>query len=121
MIVGIGVDICSIPRIENAIKSEHFRREIFNRDEIAYCESKGKRRAESYAASFAAREAFSKASGIHLGRVMFGKNFALIRDSNGKPEIKLSGELVMNDANIFVSISHEEGYACAMLVSERRS
>lgn len=119
MIIGIGVDICSIQRIEKAIQSEHFRREIFAREEIAYCESKGKRRADSYAASFAAREAFCKASGMDLANVMFGKNFTLIRDRNGKPEIKLSGELVMNDVNIFVSLSHEKEYACAMVVIEK--
>ena len=121
MIIGIGVDLCSISRIERAIGSQHFRREIFHRDEISYCESKGKKRAESYAASFAAREAFSKASGIHLGRVMFGKNFALIRDKDGKPEIKLSGDLIIEDADVFVSISHEDGFACAMVVIERRN
>ena len=119
MITGIGVDICNIARMEKAIKSEHFRKEIFTRDEIAYCESKGNRRAESYAASFAAREAFCKASGIDLEHIMLGKNFALLRDSTGKPEISLTGDLAMSDSNVLVSISHEKEYACAMVVIEK--
>ncbi|MBQ7069196.1 MAG: 4'-phosphopantetheinyl transferase superfamily protein, partial [Synergistaceae bacterium] len=66
MILGIGVDLCSISRIEKAIESEHFVTRIFSPEEIEYSNKKGKRRCESFAASFAAREAFCKASGISL-------------------------------------------------------
>ena len=119
MILGIGVDLCSIERIKNSLKSQHFRNRIFSPEEISYCEGKGFRRYESYAAGFAAREAFCKASGMTLSAVMFGGNFALSR-TDGAPIDKLSGELggKFPSAKIFVSITHEKDYALAMVVIE---
>lgn len=121
MISGIGIDLCRISRIEKAIKSGHFIEKVFSPEEIEYAESKGKRRAESYASSFAAREAFCKASGESLGSVVFENNFSLIRNKNGAPEIKLSGRLakLTDNAKIFVSITHEGDYACAVAVIEK--
>ena len=118
MVSGIGADLCSIERMKNALKSQHFRDRIFPREEISYCEGKGERRYESYAAGFAAREAFCKASGRTLGDVMFGGNFALIR-SDGVPSIRLTGKLIIPSAKIFVSITHEKDYALAMVVIEK--
>ncbi len=115
MVAGIGVDLCSVERMRKALRSGGFRDKVFSPEEISYCEEKGDRRYESYAAGFAAREAFVKASGKTLSSVMFGGNFALIR-TDGVPEIKLSGNLVIPSAKIFVSISHETGYAIAMVV-----
>ena len=122
MILGIGVDLCSISRIEKAIESEHFVNRIFSPEEIEYSNKKGKRRCESFAASFAAREAFCKASGISLDYVMFGGNFSLSRNSEGKPEIILLSKEIKNKipgTKIFVSITHENDYACAMVVIEK--
>ena len=121
MILGIGVDLCSISRIERAIESEHFVKRIFSPEEVEYANRKSKRRSESFAASFAAREAFCKASGMSLDRVMFGGNFSLSHNANGKPEIILSGEMKskISDTKIFVSITHEENFACAMVVIEK--
>ena len=118
MVSGIGADLCSIERMKNALKSQHFRDRIFSGEEISYCEGKGERRYESYAAGFAAREAFCKASGRTLGDVMFGGNFALIR-SDGVPSIRLTGKLIIPSAKIFVSITHEKDYALAMVVIEK--
>ncbi|MBQ7594808.1 MAG: holo-ACP synthase [Synergistaceae bacterium] len=121
MIAGIGVDICEISRIKRALKSEHFRTKIYTPDEIAYCEAKGAKKFESYSAGFAAREAFCKASGIPLMFVMDANNFSLIRE-NGKPSIKLSRKLEgFNDSlngKIFLSVSHDGDYVCAMVVIE---
>ena len=118
MIYGIGVDLCSISRIEKAIESKYFRDRIFSPEEIFYAESKGvKRRSQSYAACFAAREAFCKASGINLMNVMNGENFAVIHDSDGRPCIRLSEKFDFQ-YKIFLSLSHEKDFACAMVVIE---
>ncbi|MBR1656930.1 MAG: holo-ACP synthase [Synergistaceae bacterium] len=119
MVSGIGVDLCYIERLKKALKSDYFRDNLFSQEEIDYCESKGERRYESYAAGFAAREAFVKASGISLEKVMLEGNFALIR-TDGKPSIKLSGDLVIPSAEIFISISHEKDYAIAFVVIEKQ-
>ena len=119
MVSGIGADLCSIERMKRALASRHFRERIFSPEEISYCESKGIRRYESYAAMFAAREAFCKASGKNFHSVMFGGNFALIH-SDGAPSIKLSGGLVIPSAKIFVSITHEKDYALAFVVIDKK-
>ena len=123
MITGIGVDLCSIPRIEAALKSEHFKENIFSLNEIAYCEAKGAKKFYSYASCFAAREAFIKAARLSLSTVMLGRNFELVRDDEGAPVIRLTGELEAlfpeEDSRIFVSLTHEGEYACAMVVIEK--
>ena len=53
---------------------------------------------------------------------MFGGNFSLSRNSEGKPEIILLSEEIKNkipNTKIFVSITHENDYACAMVVIEK--
>ena len=123
MITGIGVDLCSISRIRNALASVHFRESIFSLNEIAYAESKGAKRFDSYAACFAAREAFIKASRLQLTSVMLSRNFELVRNDDGAPTVRLYGNLAArypeDEAKVFVSISHEGDYACAMVVIEK--
>ena len=66
MIIGIGTDIIEIERVRRAVASEHFTRRVFTETEIKYCESRGKSSAASYAARFAAKEAFFKALGTGI-------------------------------------------------------
>lgn len=117
MIYGVGIDLCSISRIEKALESEYFRDRIFAPEEIAYAESRVERRFESYAACFAAREAFCKASGFDLMRVMNSENFAVIHDSDGRPSIRLSEKFGF-PYKIFLSLSHEKDLACAIVILE---
>jgi len=60
-ILGLGVDICEIARMEHAL-SRHptLRERVFTPEEVGYCDSRA-RPAESYAGRFAAREAVIKA------------------------------------------------------------
>ena len=55
MIVGLGVDIAEIPRIQAAIErhGQPFLRRVFTPNEIAYCE-RFKNKFERYAGRFAA-------------------------------------------------------------------
>src|ERR1700745_4039187 len=65
MIVGTGIDICEVDRIEKAIASSHgsrFVKRVYTDLEIAYVESKANKW-ERYAARFAAKEAGMKALG----------------------------------------------------------
>ena len=123
MIAGIGVDLCRVARMQKALESEHFRTRIFTPNEIAYCESKGAQRFYSYAASFAAREAFIKAAGVSLESVMYSGEFGLVRDDTGAPAVRLTGELAERfpegESRILLSLTHEGEYACAMVVIEK--
>lgn len=123
MITGIGIDLCRISRIERALKSHHFRENVFTPNEISYAEGKGgaEKTAESFAACFAAREAFVKASGISLVKVMTGHEFE-VAHNDGVPSVRLSGSLkeLAGDVKIMLSLSHEGDYACAVIVIENQ-
>ncbi|HPR18015.1 MAG TPA: holo-ACP synthase, partial [Candidatus Cloacimonadota bacterium] len=62
MIFGIGIDQIEVERIKKQLENDRFRETIFSADEIDYCNSRSNF-AESYAARFAAKEAFFKALG----------------------------------------------------------
>ncbi len=121
MILGVGFDLCSVKRISKAIEHENFLTRVFSIDEINYCNSKKSGRFESYAACFAAREAFMKASGVSLAKLL-GENFTLAHDNaTKKPFIKLNDdELAKEFVNkkISVSISHENDLAGAIVIIE---
>src|ERR1019366_5104274 len=69
MIVGTGIDIAEVERIEQTIArfGGRFKERVFTADEIRYCESKTNK-AEGYAARFAAKEAGMKAIGTGWSR-----------------------------------------------------
>ena len=92
MILGIGIDLCRISRMERAIRSRHFLERVFRPEEIAYAEGRGRGRAASLAAAFAAREAFCKASRVPLAVVTLGGGFTLLHEG-GAPRVRLSSDV----------------------------
>ena len=88
-ILGLGVDICEIARMERALARHPTMRErVFTPEEIAYCDSKA-RPAESYAGRFAAREATIKALGGYRGKRW--QDISVTRHPSGAPTIALDG------------------------------
>ena len=62
MIVSIGIDITEVYRMRETIaRTPRFAERVFTAAEREYCESRGAAAAQSYAARFAAKEAFLKA------------------------------------------------------------
>ena len=122
--MGLGVDLCNITRMKNAVRSDYFVRRIFRSEEIAYADGKGNElaRAASFASAFAAREAFSKASGISMYKVAFSRFFCLERTRAGEPCIVVSRDLDADFAEgrkrAWVSLSHDKDYAIAVVVVE---
>ncbi|MDI9370138.1 MAG: holo-ACP synthase [Synergistaceae bacterium] len=121
MIIGIGVDLCSIARMERAIRSDRFVQRVFSSDEISYALDKA-RPARHFAACFAAREAFAKASGIPMYALAFGGGIRLER-TDAAPLIRVADSIkdkmpLGGSEKIFLSISHEGDYAVAMVVLE---
>ncbi len=119
---GIGTDIIEVDRIATKIdKGQGFRELVFTPAEIVYCEKQANKY-ESYAARFAAKEAFLKAlgtgwggSGIHFNEIEIRNNEA------GKPEIHLIGNAegmpaLQEITQIFVSLSHVRSVAMATVV-----
>ena len=124
MIVGSGVDLCEVPRVESAI-SRHGRRfieRIFTPREIAYCESKANK-FERYAARFAAKEAGMKALGTGMRGGITWQDFEVINLPSGRPTLKFSGKAAavaqkLAVANVVLSMTHTSQQAMAMVILE---
>ena len=122
MILGIGVDIVEVARIEQSIErhGERFLHRVFTKDEIAYC-SKMRSPGPNYAARFAAKEAVSKAFGVGIGAQLGWLEIEVRRKESGEPFIKLhrSGAefaSVRGAGEIHLSLSHTAAYAVAQVV-----
>ena len=71
-LTGIGVDLCAVSRMERAIARAGFMDRVYTEQERAALEQKGRGRAQSAAAMFAAKEAVAKALGTGMsGGVCF--------------------------------------------------
>ena len=122
MIVGIGCDIIEIERIARAIKRESFIQRVFTAKEAAYCQSRGKQAAASFAARFAAKEAVLKALGTGLREGSL-QEIAVANDALGKPLVQLSGHFAalsrqLGVKNIQISLSHSRDFAVAYVIME---
>jgi holo-[acyl-carrier protein] synthase len=125
MIYGIGIDIIEVERVQKQLGKHSFKEKIFTPVEIQYCSTK-KNDAESFAARFAAKEAFFKAIGTGWRGGFSFNQIQIDKDSLGKPEITLLGKLkdfaLQNDLNqIHLSMTHLKSYAAAVVVIETLS
>jgi holo-[acyl-carrier protein] synthase len=121
-IVGLGVDICEIARMERAIlRHPTLRDRVFTPEEIAYCDSKA-RPAESYAGRFAAREATIKALGGYRGRRW--QDISVTRHPSGAPSVRLDGNAkrradALGVTEVLITFTHEKTSAVAFAVAVR--
>ncbi len=122
MIVGIGMDISEISRIERSIEryGEQFERKVFTDEEIAYCRRFRYRVAEHYAARFAAKEAFSKAIGTGVQMGFRWREVGVSRLFGGAPMIVLTGDMRERYGHyrIHLTLSHSGDLAIATVVVE---
>ena len=116
-ILGIGIDIIEIDRIEKVLKrTPRFLERNFTEKEIEYFKENNFR-SESIAGNFAAKEAISKAIGTGI-RGFNLKDIEVLRDHLGKPIVNTYNNLKeicikYSVKEIKVSISHSENYAVA--------
>ena len=119
-ILGLGVDICEIARMERALaRHPTLRERVFTPEEIAYCDSKA-RPAESYAGRFAAREATIKALGGYRGRRW--QDISVSRHPSGAPTISLAGNAkqradALGVGRVLITFTHEKTSAVAFAVA----
>ena len=128
MILGTGIDIVNISRIEKLLNksSEKFEEKIFCKSEIKSAKkfTNLKMKSRFYAKRFAAKEAFSKAIGLGIGRGVNFVDIQIFNDTNGKPEIKLSessitflkNHLKQDNFKIDLSLSDELEVATAIVI-----
>ncbi len=108
-LIGIGIDILEIDRMQKIIEKGNCSR-IFTSLEYEYIMSKHNP-AEHAAGIFCAKEAISKAFGTGLTSMRLG-DIEILHDSKGKPFTKLFCDKYL----VELSISHCMEYACANAV-----
>ena len=126
--VSCGTDIIKIERVKDSIErvGETFLKRVYTDEEINYCESRRMCKYQSYAARFAAKEAIYKAISPQKGNDASWQDAEVCRYENGKPYIKLYGELKKiaeekNIKNIELSLSHDDDYAIACVVIDKEN
>ncbi len=125
MIVSIGIDIVEVYRIRKTIsRTPRFVERVFTDAERAYCEMKGAAAAQSYAARFAAKEAFLKALKTGWRGKITWHDIEICSDADGVPSLKIEGEAkrIMENlgANqIHLSLSHTTEHAVAQIILEK--
>jgi holo-[acyl-carrier protein] synthase len=123
MVVGIGIDLVDIDRVERMIASlgDRMFARLFSVGEATYIRSKPLP-AQHAAVRLAAKEATFKAlSGNELARRINWRDVEVVSDANGIPSIRLHGAAQeraseMAVSTIHVSLSHTHGTAGAVVV-----
>jgi holo-[acyl-carrier protein] synthase len=119
-ILGLGVDICEIARMERALtRHATMRGRVFTPEEIAYCDAKA-RPAESFAGRFAAREAVIKALGGYRARGW--QDISVTRHPSGAPQIALGGNAkrradLLGVDRVLITLTHEKTNAVAFAIA----
>lgn len=137
MIIGIGIDLVSGARIQDLILKfdDKFLSKIFTKEEIK-CAKKFSESEENllpsamfFAKRFAAKEAFSKALGLGIGRGINFLDIQIENNSLGAPQIKLLNgkeEFIKNhfkcaEFAIHLSLTDEKPLAGAYVIIEKIS
>ena len=121
MIVGVGLDLCSVARVRRALlrAGQRFSARICTPVEWGECTGD---LATFLAGRFAAKEAFVKALGSGAG---FGWHDVTVRRApNGKPRLALQGQALaaveaLGVTHFHVTLTHDANLAVAVVVLER--
>ena len=124
VIVGLGVDIAEIDRIQAAIERHGapILERLFTPKEIAYCESH-RNKFERYAGRFAAKEAAMKALGTGWRAGVRWRDIEVTNLPSGKPTLRFEGATRqiadrLGVKQIALSITHSGNLAFAQVIFE---
>ncbi|MDJ0766156.1 MAG: holo-ACP synthase [Myxococcota bacterium] len=125
MILGLGIDVCPIDRIEQVLgrHGDIFSRRVFTDSEQAHA-GDGRARAERLAARWAAKEASIKALGGPSG--LRWRDMEVVNAPSGAPALLFHGQAAeraqeMGVVRRFLSLSHAGGVAVAVVILEGKS
>ncbi len=126
MILGVGIDIIEVARIQASFEKfgERFLNRILHPHEIAYCVSH-RVPGPFLAARFAAKEAISKAFGTGIGAQLGWQDMEIARKPSGEPFVILHerGQALLKERAahaVLISLSHTQSHAAAVAVLESR-
>jgi holo-[acyl-carrier protein] synthase len=125
MIVGVGIDIVDLSRIDRLLQEygdQFARRILAPTEQPAFAESS--RQVLFLANRFAAKEALSKALGTGLRYPVTLQAISVSNDGVGKPTLGFHGPLPdyltsRGVARHHLSLSHEKGMTCAVVILEQ--
>ena len=105
-------------------RTPRFAERVFTEGERAYCDSKGAAAYQSYAARFAAKEAFLKALKTGWRGKLTWQDIEVVSDAEGVPSLNITNEAArlteqMGATNIHLSISHTKDHAVAQVLLEK--
>ncbi|MBU6409661.1 MAG: holo-ACP synthase [Verrucomicrobia bacterium] len=124
MILGVGIDVIEVARIEASLErfGERFGQRVLLPDESAYCLSH-KRAGPFVAARFAAKEAVSKAFGTGIGGQLGWRDIEIAHKESGEPFVILHGKAQVlfesrHAKRLSVSITHTDRLAAVVAILE---
>lgn len=126
MIVGIGVDIVDISRVESMLGryGDRFLERVFTEEEAAYA-LRGVKAGERLSGRFAVKEAVMKALGTGKAHGILWRDVETLRAPSGKPVTRLHGKALermreIGGTDLHVTIAHDAGKALAYVIIEGR-
>ncbi len=125
-IIGIGVDIINNNRLKKLIKNKRFIERVFTIKEQKRSLST-KNKINYYSKRFAAKEAFSKATGFGISQNLHFKDIEVKNNKKGKPTININKSTLRYLKKKFkvksfrtnLSLSDEKNYAIAYVIIEK--
>lgn len=124
MILGVGVDIVDVARMDAALarRGRALARRLLSDQEFCEFEALAPGgRARFLAKRFAVREAAAKALGVGVGRGLRWRDFIVTHDARGAPRLRFERAarrraLDMGARAVHISIADERGMAAAFAV-----
>ncbi len=124
MILGVGLDLVEIERLERALErhGRRFEERVFTRREREDCGGQADR-LQRLAARFAAKEACLKAFGTGWSQGLAFGQVEVVNEPGGRPALRLSGAAERFATSLGVrrthlSLTHQSGHAAAVVILE---
>ena len=124
MIIGIGIDLLEVPRMEKALDRSGPRLldKLFTPEEQQVCREAGGG-AQRWAVRFAAKEAVFKALGTGWSQGVGWHHVEILRSGAGVPQVRLSGGARqvadrLGAGRCHVSLTHQRSSAAAVAILE---
>lgn len=105
-------------------RTPRFTQRVFTTGEREYCTSKGVTAFQSYAARFAAKEAFLKALKTGWRGKITWQDIEVVQSDEGVPTLNITGEAKtileqLGADTIHISLSHTADHAIAQIILEK--
>lgn len=121
MILGTGIDVIEVDRIQKAAAKASFYQRVFTQGEQAFLQAHGNAPCQM-AGLFAAKEAVSKALGTGFSQGIGPRDIEICHRESGAPYAVLHGAAEKRrkelDGRIHVSVSHIQAIAMAQAIME---